>query len=196
MAEVHFPITSNAEDDQVLIESPLALMIGMLLDQQVPMSWAFRGPARLKERLDGRLDAGEIAAMGPDAVAALFSEKPALHRFPGSMGKRAYEVCRVVADEYDGDASRIWAGVDDGKEVLDRLLALPGFGGEKAKIFLAILGKRLGVQPKGWERAAAPFSDDVRRTVADADTPEHLVEVRAFKKLQKAAKKSKADAPA
>jgi uncharacterized HhH-GPD family protein len=111
------------------------------------------------------------------------------------MGKRAYEVCKVVADEYDGDAAAIWTGVDDGKVVLDRLLALPGFGGEKAKIMLAILGKRIGVQPKGWEAAAAPFSDEVRRTVADADTPEHLLEVRAFKKLQKAAKKSKADAP-
>ena len=189
-------ITGHKDADKLLNTDPLALVLGMLLDQQIPMEWAFIGPFRLKERLGGTLDAASIAAMDPDDFAALVKGPPALHRFPGSMGKRAYEVCRVVADEYDGDASRIWAGVDDGKEVLDRLLALPGFGGEKAKIFLAILGKRLGVQPKGWERAAAPFSDDVRRTVADADTPEHLVEVRAFKKLQKAAKKSKADAPA
>jgi uncharacterized HhH-GPD family protein len=190
-----FFITGDPDADKLLHDDPLALLLGMLFDQQVPMEWAFASPAKLKERL-GHLDATRIAAMDPDAFVSVCCEKPAIHRFPGSMGKRAYEVCRVVADEYDGDASRIWAGVDDGKEVLDRLLALPGFGGEKAKIFLAILGKRLGVQPKGWERAAAPFSDDVRRTVADADTPEHLVEVRAFKKLQKAAKKSKADAPA
>jgi uncharacterized HhH-GPD family protein len=190
-----FFITGDPDADKLLHDVPLALLLGMLFDQQVPMEWAFASPAKLKERL-GHLDATKIAAMDPDAFVSVCCEKPAIHRFPGSMGKRAYEVCRVVADEYDGDASRIWAGVDDGKEVLDRLLALPGFGGEKAKIFLAILGKRLGVQPKGWERAAAPFSDDVRRTVADADTPEHLVEVRAFKKLQKAAKKSKADAPA
>jgi uncharacterized HhH-GPD family protein len=190
-----FFITGDPDADKLLHDVPLALLLGMLFDQQVPMEWAFASPAKLKERL-GHLDATKIAAMDPDAFVSVCCEKPAIHRFPGSMGKRAYEVCRVVADEYDGDASRIWAGVDDGKEVLDRLLALPGFGGEKAKIFLAILGKRLGVQPKGWERAAAPFSDDVRRTVADADTPEHLVEVRAFKKLQKAAKKSKADAAA
>jgi uncharacterized HhH-GPD family protein len=166
----------------------------MLFDQQVPMEWAFASPAKLKERL-GHLDAVKIAEMDPDALVSVCCENPAIHRFPGSMGKRAYEVCKVVADEYDGDAAAIWTGVDDGKVVLDRLLALPGFGGEKAKIMLAILGKRIGVQPKGWEAAAAPFSDEVRRTVADADTPEHLLEVRAFKKLQKAAKKSKADAP-
>jgi uncharacterized HhH-GPD family protein len=189
-----FFITGDDQADRLLAEDPLALLLGMLFDQQVPMEWAFASPAKLKERL-GHLDAVKIAEMDPDAFVSVCCEKPAIHRFPGSMGKRAYEVCKVVADEYDGDAAAIWTGVDDGKVVLDRLLALPGFGGEKAKIMLAILGKRIGVQPKGWEAAAAPFSDEVRRTVADADTPEHLLEVRAFKKLQKAAKKSKADAP-
>ena len=193
MTETFF-ITGDDQADRLLAEDPLALLLGMLFDQQVPMEWAFASPAKLKERL-GHLDAVKIAEMDPDAFVSVCCEKPAIHRFPGSMGKRAYEVCKVVADEYDGDAAAIWTGVDDGKVVLDRLLALPGFGGEKAKIFLAILGKRRGVQPKGWEAAADPFSDDVRRTVADADTPEHLLEVRAFKKLQKAAKKSKADAP-
>jgi uncharacterized HhH-GPD family protein len=189
-----FFITGDDQADRLLAEDPLALLLGMLFDQQVPMEWAFASPAKLKERL-GHLDAVKIAEMDPDAFVSVCCEKPAIHRFPGSMGKRAYEVCKVVADEYDGDAAAIWTGVDDGNVVLDRLLALPGFGGEKAKIMLAILGKRIGVQPKGWEAAAAPFSDEVRRTVADADTPEHLLEVRAFKKLQKAAKKSKADAP-
>lgn len=187
-----FFITGDPDADKLLHDDPLALLLGMLFDQQVPMEWAFASPAKLRERL-GHLDATKIAEMDPDAFVAVCCEKPAIHRFPGSMGKRAYEVCRVIADEYDGDASRIWTGVDSGKEVLDRLLALPGFGGEKAKIFLAILGKRMGVQPAGWEEAAAPFSDDVRRTVADADTPEHLQEVRAFKKLMKAQKKTKAD---
>jgi uncharacterized HhH-GPD family protein len=187
-----FFITGDADADKLLHDDPLALLLGMLFDQQVPMEWAFASPAKLKDRL-GHLDAVKIAEMDPDAFVSVCCEKPAIHRFPGSMGKRAYEVCKVVADEYDGDASRIWTGVADGKEVLDRLLALPGFGGEKARIFLAILGKRMGVQPAGWEAAASPFSDEVRRTVADADTPEHLLEVRAFKKMQKAAKKSKAD---
>jgi uncharacterized HhH-GPD family protein len=187
-----FFITGDADADKLLHDDPLALLLGMLFDQQVPMEWAFASPAKLKERL-GHLDAVKIAEMDPDAFVSVCCEKPAIHRFPGSMGKRAYEVCKVVADEYDGDAAAIWTGVESGQEVLDRLLALPGFGGEKAKIFLAILGKRMGVQPAGWEVAAEPFSDENRRTVADADTPEHLQEVRAWKKMMKAQKKSKAD---
>ena len=146
-----FFITGDADADKLLHDDPLALLLGMLFDQQVPMEWAFASPAKLKERL-GHLDAVKIAEMDPDAFVSVCCEKPAIHRFPGSMGKRAYEVCKVIAEEYDGDAAAIWAGVDSGKEVLDRLLALPGFGGEKAKIFLAILGKRMGVQPKGWRR--------------------------------------------
>src|SRR4051812_34425525 len=187
-----FFITGDPAADQLLHDEPLALLLGMLFDQQVPMEWAFASPAKLRDRL-GHLDATKIAEMDPDAFVAVCCEKPAIHRFPGSMGKRAYEVCRVIADEYDGDAAKIWTGVDSGDELLARLKALPGFGGEKAKIFLAILGKRLGVAPAGWEEAAEPFSDEVRRTVADADTPEHLQEVRAFKKMMKAQKKSKAD---
>jgi uncharacterized HhH-GPD family protein len=187
-----FFITGDPDADKLLHDDPLALLLGMLFDQQVPMEWAFASPAKLKERL-GHLDATKIAEMDPDAFLAVCTEKPAIHRFPGSMGKRAYEVCRVVADEYDGDAANLWKGVTTGNELLARVQALPGFGGEKARIFVAILGKRLGVRPTGWEAAAAPFSDDVRRTVADADTPEHLQEVRAFKKLMKAQKKSKAD---
>jgi uncharacterized HhH-GPD family protein len=187
-----FFITGDTEADALLGRDSLALLLGMLFDQQVPMEWAFASPAKLRARL-GDLDANAIAAMDQDAFVAVCCEKPAIHRFPGSMGKRAHELCRVVSEVYGGDTAAIWTGAATGAELLDRLKALPGFGGEKAKIFMAVLGKRLGVQPPGWEEAAAPFSDDVRRTVADADTPEHLQEVRAFKKMMKAQKKSKSD---
>ena len=193
MAEVQFPITGNPEDDQVLVESPLALMIGMLLDQQVPMSWAFRGPARLKERLGGRLDAGEIAAMGPDAVAALFSQKPALHRFPGSMGKRTAVLCQHLVDHHGGDAADVWEGAASAADLAARVNALPGFGEEKSMIFIALLAKRFGVAPDGWEAYAGPFADDEPRSVADVDSEERLLDVRAWKKAKKAAGKGKQD---
>ena len=191
MADVQFPITGNPEDDQVLVESPLALMIGMLLDQQVPMSWAFRGPARLKERLDGRLDAGEIAAMGPDAVAALFSEKPALHRFPGSMGKRTAILCQHLGDHHHGDAADVWEGASDAADLAARVNALPGYGEEKSMIFIALLAKRFGVAPEGWEAYAGPFADDEPRSVADVDSDQRLLDVRAWKKAKKAAGRTK-----
>ena len=192
MATKSIPITGDPEADRLLVDDPLALVMGMLLDQQVPMEWAFKGPHTLKERL-GSLDAGEIAAMTPDAVEAVFKQKPALHRFPGSMGKRAHALCQVLVDEYDGDAAKVWKGVKSGDELLDRLEALPGFGEEKSKIFLALLAKQLGVRPTGWEKAAKPFSDKTKRSVADIDSPEALAEVRAWKKAQKAKGKSKAD---
>jgi uncharacterized HhH-GPD family protein len=193
MAEISFPITGNPEDDQVLIESPLALMIGMLLDQQVPMSWAFRGPARLKERLDGRLDAGELAAMGPDAVADLFSRKPALHRFPGSMGKRTAVLCQHLVDHHHGDAADVWTGAKDAADLSARVNALPGFGEEKSMIYIALRAKRLGVAPKGWEEFAGPFADAEPRSVADVDSEARLLDVRAWKKAKKAAGKTKQD---
>ena len=191
MASTFF-ITGDPDADQLLHDDPLALLLGMLFDQQVPMEWAFASPAKLRARL-GHLDANKIAEMDPDDFLAVCTEKPAIHRFPGSMGKRAYELCRVVADEYEGDAANIWNGASTGQDLLDRLQALPGFGGEKSRIFLAVLAKRLGVQPPGWQEAAAPFSDDQRRSVADADSPEHLEEVRAWKKMMKAQGKSKTD---
>jgi uncharacterized HhH-GPD family protein len=187
-----FFITGDPDADKLLHDDALALLLGMLFDQQVPMEWAFASPAKLKDRL-GHLDSRKIADMDPDAFVSVCCEKPAIHRFPGSMGKRAYELCTTIADDYDGDAANVWQGVSTGQELLDRLLALPGFGSEKARIFLAVLAKRLGVRPDGWEQAAAPFSDDVRRSVADADSPEHLQEVRAWKKEQKAKGKGKAD---
>jgi uncharacterized HhH-GPD family protein len=192
MAHVTFPITGDPAADQLLIDDPLALLIGMLLDQQVPMEWAFRGPASLSARLGG-LDATRIAAMPEDDFVAVFRDKPALHRYPGSMGKRAHALCRVIVDEYDGDAANVWRGVDDPKELLARLKALPGYGEEKAKILLAVLGKRFGVAPAGWEKLAKPFGDKTPRSVADVDSPEALERVRTWKKAQKAKGKTKTE---
>jgi uncharacterized HhH-GPD family protein len=188
-----FFITGDAEADELLARDPLALLLGMLLDQQVPMEWAFGAPARLRERLGGDLDAAAIAAADPDDLARLFKGPPALHRYPASMAKRAQALCCLLVEEYDGDAERVWAGAATGDELLKRLKALPGFGDEKARIFLAVLAKRFGVCPPGWEDAAAPFSDDVRRSVADAVSPAALEEVRAYKKARKAEGKGKAD---
>jgi uncharacterized HhH-GPD family protein len=189
MATPTLPVTGIPEADHLLVTDPLALLIGMLLDQQVPMEWAFKGPWTLTERL-GVLDARSIAAMDPDDFVAVFSEKPALHRFPGSMGKRTHELCTFVTENYDGDAGKIWKGVRTGDELYLRLRALPGYGDDKAKIFMAILAKRLGKKPVGWEQAAAPFSDDAPRSVADIGSAEGLLQVREFKKAQKAAAKT------
>jgi uncharacterized HhH-GPD family protein len=186
------PITGDADADRLLDREPLALLIGMLLDQQVPMEWAFRGPATLAERLGG-LDAAAIAAMPQEEFVAVCTEKPAIHRFPGSMGKRIHELCVVVAEEYSNDAARIWRRVGSAEELRRRLRALPGYGEEKTKIFIAILAKRLGVEPAGWEEVAAPFSDDEPRSVADVASPETLLAVRDWKKMMKAAKRAKSD---
>jgi uncharacterized HhH-GPD family protein len=190
---VGIAITGNPEADQLLNEDPLALLIGMLLDQQIGMEWAFLAPFRLRERLGGTLDAAAIAAMDPEAVIEVFKQVPALHRFPGSMAKRAHALCGQVVEHYGGDARRVWSEADSGADLVRRLKALPGFGPEKAKIFAALLGKRLGVQPPGWQEAAAPFSDDTARSVADIDSPETLAEVRAWKREMKAKGKTKAD---
>jgi uncharacterized HhH-GPD family protein len=183
-------ITGDKAADGLLNEDGTALLIGMLLDQQVPMEWAFTGPATLRKRL-GHLDARKIAAMDVDEFVAVCSEKPAIHRFPGAMGKRIHQVCTVLADEYDGTAANIWKDVDSGAELYRRLHALPGYGEEKAKIFVAILAKTQGVRPDGWQQAAGKFGDDVPRSVADIDGPESLAKVREWKKEQKAAKREK-----
>lgn len=190
---VAIPITGEAEADRLLVTNPLALLIGMLLDQQVPMEWAFRGPFTLQERLGGSLDAETIAALGPDKVEATFRDKPAMHRYPGSMGKRTYALCAYIVEHYDGDPAAIWRDVPSGQEIYRRLRELPGYGEEKSKIFLAILGKRLGQAAPGWEEAAAPFSDATPRSVADVGSAESLARVREFKKARKAEKKGKAD---
>ena len=185
------PITGDADADQLLVDDPLALLIGMLLDQQVPMEWAFRGPSTLRARL-GHLDAAEIAA-SPEALETEFKEKPALHRYPGSMAKRTHALCVHVVEEYGGDAAKIWKGSRDPAKVYANIRALPGYGEEKAKIFLAILGKRLKAAPKGWEEYAVPFSDEQPRSVADIDSREAFTAVRAWKQAKKAAGKSKQD---
>ena len=184
-------ITGDPEADALLNTDPLAVLIGMLLDQQVPMEWAFASPLKLKDRLGGTLDAATIAALPLEELEVLFKGPPALHRFPGSMAKRTQQLCQQLVDDYGGRAEGVWTGVADGQELFDRLHALPGYGGEKAKIFMALLAKRFGVRPAGWEETARPFSDDTHRSVADIDSAESLHEVRAFKKLMKAKGKGK-----
>jgi uncharacterized HhH-GPD family protein len=187
------PVTSNDEANRLLIESPLALLVGMLLDQQVPMEWAFLGPWTLRERLGGRLDAAVIAAMDPAELDERFRDKPALHRYPAVMAKRTHALCQYLVEHHDGDAAQVWTGAADGDDLYRRLRNLPGYGDEKAKIFMAILGKRLGVRPDGWEAAAHPFSDDTPRSVADIDSAEAFARVRAFKQARRAEGKGKAD---
>jgi uncharacterized HhH-GPD family protein len=188
------PVTGDPDADRFLAENPLALLLGMLLDQQVPMEWAFKGPWTLQQRLGG-LDARAIADLEPDQLDAAFRTRPAVHRFPSAMAKRTQALCRILVDEYGGDAAALWRDVPDGAELLARLEALPGFGAEKSKIFVAVLAKRLGVRPPGWEQAAAPFSDDTPRSVADIDSPETLTKVRQYKQQLKAKAKAKANKP-
>jgi uncharacterized HhH-GPD family protein len=187
-------ITGDKVADGLLNKDGTALLIGMLLDQQVPMEWAFSGPAKLRERL-GHLDARKIAAMDEAEFVAVCAEKPSIHRFPSSMGKRIHAVCTVLADEYGGKASNIWKGVETGAELYKRLHALPGYGEEKSQIFVAILAKTQGVAPEGWRDAAGKFGDDVPRSVADISGPESLAKVREWKQAQKAAKRNKQDQP-
>jgi len=193
VAEPAIPITGDPDADRLLQRDPLALLIGMLLDQQVPMEWAFRGPATLRERLGGHLDAAEIAAMDREAFVAVCAAKPAIHRFPASMGRRIHDLCSFLVERYDGDAARVWKGVRSADTLYARLRELPGYGDEKSKIFIAILAKRLGKRPGGWEEVAAPFSDREPRSVADVDSADSLVKVREWKQTMKAAKKAKSD---
>jgi uncharacterized HhH-GPD family protein len=194
MAAGTLHVTGDPAADRLLNTDSLALVIGMLLDQQVPMEWAFMGPASLKARL-GHLDAARIAAMDPEDLVAVFCAKPALHRYPAAMARRTHDLCAFVTERYRGDAGRLWKGVDSGAELLARLRELPGYGEEKSRIFVAILAKRRGVRPPGWEAAAGPFADPTPRSVADIDSPESLAKVRQWKKTQKAAKKDKQDRP-
>lgn len=187
-------VTGDPEADGLLNTDGTALLLGMLLDQQVSMEWAFHGPATLRARL-GHLDATTIAAMDGDEFVAVCCQKPAIHRFPSSMGARIHAVCTVLANEYGGRAERIWADVADGAELLRRLRALPGYGEEKSRIFVAILAKTQHVAPHGWRIAAGKFGDDAPRSVADIDGPESLAKVRVWKQAQKAAKRDKQDRP-
>lgn len=190
--DVTLHLAQDPEADELLGRSPLAALVGMLLDQQVPMEWAFKGPRTIADRLGlDDLDAHEIAAQDPDAFAALLSDKPAVHRYPGSMAKRIQQLCQYLVEHYDGNAELVWKGVEDGRELLRRLEELPGFGKQKAQIFLALLGKQLGVQPKGWREAASAYGEAGSfRSVADITGPESLVKVRAHKQEMKAAAKA------
>jgi uncharacterized HhH-GPD family protein len=187
-------ITGDEAADSLLNTDGTALLIGMLLDQQVPMEWAFAGPATLQRRL-GHLDAARIAAMDGEEFVAVCCAKPAIHRFPASMGRRIHELCTVLATRYDGRAVDVWADVTTGDELLGRLRALPGFGDEKARIFVAVLGKTQGVTPEGWRQAAGPFGDDTPRSVADVHDATSLAAVRSWKQAQKAAKRDKQGRP-
>jgi uncharacterized HhH-GPD family protein len=184
-------MTPDDDANALLAKDPLALLMGMLLDQQIPMEKAFRGPYDLRERLGRDLDAADIA--GRDDLAEVFATPPAIHRFPGSMAGRVQEMCRHLVEHHDGRAENVWKDVSTGKELLDRLKALPGFGDQKARIFLALLGKQLKVRPKGWREAAGLYGEDgALRSIADVTSQETLLQVRAYKQEQKAAAKQKA----
>ncbi|MEV5358425.1 HhH-GPD-type base excision DNA repair protein [Streptomyces sp. NPDC052693] len=190
--DVTLHLAQDPEADALLGRSPLAALIGMLLDQQIPMEWAFKGPATIARRLGADdLDAQEIAAHEPEAFAALLARKPAVHRYPGSMAKRIQQLCRYLVEHYDGDAEAVWRDAGTGGELLKRLAELPGFGKQKAQIFLALLGKQLGVRPAGWREAAGPYGEEKSfRSVADITGPESLARVRAHKQEMKAAAKA------
>ena len=174
------PFTGDDEADRLLVSDPLALLIGFVLDQQVPLQKAFSGPLELRLRIGG-LDAAAIAAMEPDRLDAAFRERPALHRFPGNMARRTQELCAAIVEHYGGDARRVWSEAASGKDLHDRLLALPGIGPMKAGTLMAILGKQLRLAPDGWE-AYAPR----HMTLGDVDSAEKLATYQAGKRAFKA----------
>ncbi len=182
-------ITGLDDADQLLTDNHFALLAGMMLDQQYPMEHAFRGPAKVTERLGG-FDPRVIAEADPEEFAALCAQTPAIHRFPGSMAGRLQELARLVVEQYDGETERLWTEASDGKDLMKRLQALPGFGAQKAKIFVALLAKQLDVRKDGWERLVGDYALDGYRSVADVVDPDSLQKVRDFKKEKKAAAKA------
>ena len=184
-------LAQDPDADALLTNDPTALLMGMLLDQQFPLEWAFRAPWRLAQRMERTsLDAAEIADYDPEAFVKLMAGPPALHRYPASMAVRVQALCRVVVERYGGDAAALWRTAGTGRELLARLRALPGFGEQKARIFVALLGKQLGVRPEGWREVAGPYGEDgSRRSAADVTDAETLAEVRAFKQAAKRATK-------
>ena len=187
MSALH--ITGDEAADALLSSDPFALLVGMLLDQQVAMETAFAGPEKIRERLGG-IDPATISGEDPEHLTAVFTQPPAVHRYPGSMAGRVQALATAVQEEWGGDASAIWTRDDpDGAEVLRRLKALPGFGDQKARIFLALLGKQRGFTGAGWQQAAGAYGEDGFRSVADITSPESLTKVRAYKQEQKAAAK-------
>jgi uncharacterized HhH-GPD family protein len=186
-------LARQAEADDLLDRDPLALLIGMLLDQQIPLEKAFSGPYVLQSRLGGELDAAQIAGYEPEAFAAIFAQPPAIHRFPFAMAARVQTLCRIVLDRYDGDAGAVWGQASDGQDLLKRLAALPGFGKQKAQIFVALLGKQRGVAVSGWREAAGDYGmARSYKSVADIVDDESLSQVRAYKQDMKARAKAAA----
>jgi uncharacterized HhH-GPD family protein len=185
----------DAEANELLTRSPFALLIAMLLDQQVPLERAFSAPRDLVRRLGHEPTAEELASFDPEGLAAVFSQRPALHRFPKAMAARAQDLARLIVTEYDGDAGAVWNTATSGAELLKRVSALPGFGEQKAKIFVALLGKQLGVRPSGWQEAAGAFGDEGSYlSVADISDSDSLARVRAYKQARKAAATSQGKA--
>jgi uncharacterized HhH-GPD family protein len=186
-------LTGDAEADQLLTEDDNALLIGMVLDQQVPMEKAFSGPLVIAQRMGGRLDVAAVAAMSEDDFVALCSRPPAIHRFPAAMAKRVRQICQVLTEDYDGQAANLWKDARSGSEVKANLERLPGFGSDKAAIFTAVLGKLRGITPEGWRIAAGYYGEpDTFRSVADIVDSDSLQKVRETKKSVKAAKKASA----
>jgi uncharacterized HhH-GPD family protein len=175
--------TDSEEADRLLVTSPLALLIGFALDQQVTVQKAFSGPLELQQRM-GSLDAKAIAKTDPDQLAAIFAERPALHRFPAAMSKRVQALCQYLTETYDGDAGKVWTEAKDGKDLEKRIAALPGFGEMKVKSLIAVLGKQLGAAPKGWEEVAPDWP-----TLGDVDSPQALADYQGWKRSGKAAAK-------
>jgi uncharacterized HhH-GPD family protein len=182
-------LTGDADADALLSDNAFALLVGMLLDQQIAMEVAFVGPHRLAERLGGELTPAAVAAVEPDELEACFREKPAIHRYPGSMAKRVHALATYLVEHHDGDAAAVWDGAAIGRELYERLAALPGYGDQKARIFVALLGKQCGVTPEGWREAAGEYGEDGYRSIADVTDAETLAEVREFKQARKAAAK-------
>ncbi|REK15953.1 MAG: Fe-S cluster assembly protein HesB [Actinobacteria bacterium] len=180
--QLHF--TESDEANKLLATDDLAILIGMLLDQQFPMERAFYGPQLLKDRLGADLEARRIAGWDPEELEEIFKGPPAIHRYPASMAKRTQDLCQHIVDEYDGDPSRIWSDAGSGKDLLKRLKKLPGFGEAKSRIFVGLLGKRLGVQPEGWEEAAADWP-----SIADVAEFDDVYTLREQKRLMKEEKK-------
>jgi uncharacterized HhH-GPD family protein len=183
-------LATTDEANELLRREPLAVLIGMLLDQQIPMEKAFTSPAVLKERMGGTLDAKAIAEADPAELEELFRRPPALHRFPAAMAKRVQSLARILVEEFDGRAENVWTGAESGAELARRVGRLPGFGEQKAKIFVALLGKQFDIRPPGWREAAGDYgSEGATRSVADVVDADSLQKVRAFKKQMKAAAK-------
>jgi uncharacterized HhH-GPD family protein len=184
-------ITGDAHADEVLTDSPFALLVGMMLDQQYPMEHAFRGPAKVLDRF-GSIEPGAIAAADPAEFKALCSTPPAIHRFPGSMAERLQTLAALVEEKYDGHAERLWTEATSASDLLARVMELPGFGKQKSQIFVALLAKQLGVRPEGWERVVGDYALEGYRSVADVTDAASLQKVRDFKQAKKAAAKAQA----